>query len=73
MAFNIIALGWEPKPKLNFCFPPDLWLLGNEVSQAGLQLEGPNLLGNILETWILLGGRGSLETGVRHRSWVSPY
>jgi hypothetical protein len=36
MAFNIIGWFWEPNHKLNFCFPPDLWLLGSEVSEAGV-------------------------------------
>jgi hypothetical protein len=36
VAFNIIGWCWEPNHKLNFCFPSDLWLLGSEVSGAGL-------------------------------------
>jgi hypothetical protein len=30
-AFNIIGWFWDPNHKLNFCFPPDGWLLGNEM------------------------------------------
>ena len=36
VAFNIIGWCWEPNHKLNFCFPPDWWLLGSEVPGAGL-------------------------------------
>jgi hypothetical protein len=36
MDFNIIGCLWEPNHKLNFCFPPDSWWLGSEVSGAGL-------------------------------------
>jgi hypothetical protein len=31
LPFKIIGWCWEPNHKLNFCFPPDWWLLGSEV------------------------------------------
>ena len=38
MAFNLISWCWEPNPNGNFCFPPDWWLLGSEVSGLEVQI-----------------------------------
>ena len=50
MAFNIIGWWWEANRNLNFCFPPDWWLLRSEVPWTGLNPRGTDLLGNNLET-----------------------
>ena len=50
MAFNIIGWWWEANHNLNFCFPPDWWLLRSEVPWTGLNPRGTDLLGNNLET-----------------------
>jgi hypothetical protein len=63
VAFNIISWCWEPKHKLNFCFPPDWWLL----CRGGLVTRLCRFIGEI--TWRLglaigfIGG-GNLETQV---------
>jgi hypothetical protein len=48
LPFKIIGWCWEPNLNLNFCFPPDWWLLGSEVPGAGL-------LGSNLETLLRTG------------------
>ena len=50
MTVNIIGRYWEPNHKHNFCYPPDWWLLGSEMSGAGLYPGGADLLGNNPET-----------------------
>jgi hypothetical protein len=43
LTFNIIGWCCDPNHKLNFCFPPDWWLLGSEVWAGGADLLGNNL------------------------------
>lgn len=53
MDFNIIGWCWQPQHKLNFCFPPDWWLLRSEVPGTDLKPQGTDFMGSKLE--LLLG------------------